>query len=304
MARAAGIFRWTGAVDTVFSKGTNWINELDVAWDINQYPSYDNALTGNVDGDTVLFDAAVTNSPAGVDISAKGDLQSFKVTADYNGTIGSLAVPLIFDMTATGECIITGTIAGDMHLKGGGTNGLKTVTTMDSKSGSTINLDGSIGTIQAIKATINVLASATIVTALNIQYKTNKASDVIMTLNAGVTLPPTIRMLGGIVTNSNAVASLSPWAGTWKQLAGNITSLTNYGGRVEWYAGNITTSNIYAGTVDGSMSTDIRTMTNCYLYRDGSLNVNNGVDTITVINLYMYSENPKLTICPGQKVAI
>lgn len=304
MARAAGTFRWTGAVDTVFSKGTNWVNSAGTAWDINQYPSYDGALTTNVDGDTIIFDAAVTNSPAGVDNSAKGDILSVKVTAAYNGTVGSAIAPLILDMQTTGSVGIDGSAMGSVYLKGGGTNGLQNIACYDCKSGSTIGLDGAVAGLIALRGTILIAATAVITGVMTVDYVTRKAGDVAMTITAGATLPAAIGCFGGVVTNNVAVTALNVSEGTWNQIAGDVASLETHGGIFNHTAGNITLAHIYDGFLDGSGSVTARTYTDVYLYKAGKLDVNNGADTIVITNLHLMTPDPKLTVVPGQVVDI
>lgn len=305
--RSAMTFRWTGAVDTVFQKGTNWDDENGDAHNVLNYPGYDGVApnTGNIDGDTVLFDQAVTNAPAGVDNSSKGALAALKVTAAYDKAIASSGIYLTVNMQTTGKVIIDAPAAGNIYLAGAGAQGLINALILNSKSGSIIYLGGVIGTVNPLKGTVTLAATAVLGTALNIGYINSRTGDVVLVITAGATLPSAVDCNGGTITGNVAITTLRLNGGLWTQVAGNITTLISNTGKFTWTAGNITTAYVNGGELDGSGSIAARTITTMYFYKGAKVNLNNNVDTITVSNLYpMTSDLTGLQIIPGKKLVV
>jgi len=304
--RAATTFYWRGTTTTAFTTSTNWVITGGGAPDADDYPGWDNSEAGgtNVDGDTVIFDAAVTNACAGVDNSAKGDLAALKVTELYNKDLASSGTYLTIDMQAGAEVVIEGTRAGHIYIAGGGTQKIPILRLLDMQSGKTCYLGGTIGILDLLKGQANIIATAIIQTTLNIGYLNSAASDVTLTITAGATIPAAVDVLGGVVTCNVAVTTLRLRDGTWTQAAGNVTALHLYGGRFVWTAGNITLAYINGGNLDGSGSAIIRTITTAYLYPAGTLKIGNGVRTITVTTLHLMCETPKLYVDPGETVSI
>lgn len=306
MARAAGIFRWQGngaGTKTAFDDGRNWVNESGTPYDQAQYPSYDGALSANVDGDSIWFDTAITNSPAGIDISAKGDIGSLIVGPAFNGTIGSSGTPLVIDTQTAIMAQITGTGAGNIFLKGAGTNGIRTMIVNDMKSASTLTLDGDIDNLRLMKGTVAFAATMTISTSLYISYTNNKTGDVSLTIPAGVTPPSTVYVSGGTITCSVGITTLIQSGGIWTHNLGTVGNLVISDGKFIWNAGTITASNMFGGVLDGTQSITTRTCTTLNYYK-GKMNFNTETDAITVTNLYCLNTTPDLTVNSGQKLTI
>jgi len=302
--RAATTFFWRGTVDTVFTKHTNWVITGGGAPDADDYPGWDNSEGGgsNVNGDSIIYDLAVTNACAGADNSAKGMIAALKVYPAYDKALASSGAYLILNMTAAGEVIIQGTAAGDIFLKGGGANGLKKVISLDTKTTGTASrlyLDGTLGTVELFKCLSTIKATAVIGTALTIGYLTGKYTDVNLTIEVGATLPATVNANGGTVVNSNAVTALNHSEGTWTQAAGAVTTLRNEGGEFKWNAGNITTAYIMDGSLNASGAQGARTCTDCYLYEAGEVNLNTGAADVTIL-IHSMCDEPNILVTPGQ----
>ena len=314
--RAADTFRWRGngaGTKSALNDGRNWVDATGAAHIQDHYPFYDaeGAHAGNVDGDSVLFDAAITAPAlalAGYDASALGDGAALKVLSAYNTTIASSGAKLLFDMQVAGQVIVDAENAGDMYLKGAGANGIGLVQVINTKGGSTpsvLYLDGDIDRLRALKGKINLQATCVISTELNIGYLTARNSDVNLTITAGATLPAIIDMSGGTITNNVAITTLRMSDGLWTNAAGAITTAKLTGGHFYWNEGAIATAYVEGiAYLDGSGSVTPRTLALCYLGANGRLNINNGAQSINVTALRILGERPEIQWTPGQVIAI
>jgi cytoskeletal protein CcmA (bactofilin family) len=307
-ARAAGTFRWRGegaGTKTTWEDGRNWVNAAGSAWGQTMYPGYDDTEHANVDGDTVIFDAAVTTSPAGFDGSAKGDLLKIQVLAAFNGTIASSGTQLYYELQAAGEVTVQGALAGAIYLKGASTNGLTTVTVLDLKTGSTLYLDGKIGTLMHTKGTVILAATSTVAAALTVSFTADIVNDANLTITAAATIPATIEQRGGTVACNVAVTTLNQSGGLWTQAAGNITTARVTGGEIKHNAGNITTLYVSGTAVyNGSGAAVARTITDLWQYDSSRVNVNDNARTIVITRWHLMTANPAISVVPGQTIAV
>ncbi len=304
MARAADTFRWRGATSTAYNTPGNWIKTDDTTW-ATHWPGWDGTLSVIVDGDTVLLDGDPTNLLAGFDASALGDLLKLQIGQLYNEVLASSGAYLIFDMVVTtGQVIIDAPLAGNIFIKGAGTNKIPTLISLDLKSTSTLSIDGTVGTCNLLKGIVNVESTTTISTALNVSLVSSRLSDVTHTIEAGVTLPASINAIGGTITNSNAVTTLYLAGAKWTQAVGNITTAEITAGTLVWNAGNITTCNLRSGLLDGSNATVARTCTTLNQYKDGAVNLNDGAKRITVTTWNIYAAKPAIELTPGTVLTI
>jgi len=305
MARAAGTFRWRGTTSGAWDTDSNWIDAAGVAWGNGHYPGWDGLLSVNVDGDTVLLDAAPITALAGFDNTAKGDLAALRVSDLYDKALASAGAYLQFDMQAGMETIIEGTRAGNMYIKGTGAQGIPLLRVLDMQSGYSLFADGAIGSLDALKGAVTLLATAVIGTALRVAYLSDRQNDVSLTIPTGCTVPATVDAFGGAVNSSVAITTLRVYDGVWTQAAGAITTLNLGGGRMLWNAAeNITTAYLAGGTLDGSGGLAARTLANCYLYPQATLKIGNGLRNISITNLHILCEQPRIYLDPGEVVTI
>jgi len=215
--RAATTFYWRGTGGTAYNASNNWVITGGGAPDADDYPGWDNSEPGNVDGDIVMFDAAITNAPGGGDYSAVGDLAAIKVSNLYNKHIASTATPLQVDMQATGQVLIDADAATPhIALKGGGANGLVNVTVLGVNLGSMLYLDGTIKGLLAVKGAITLRATADLSGGtMTVAYHTSIFSDVTLTITAGAVLPAIVQVLGGTTTCNVACTTLNMDGGLW-----------------------------------------------------------------------------------------
>ena len=102
----------------------------------------------------------------------------------------------------------------------------------------------------------------------------------------GVSSDPTVatlEVLGGFVSCRVALTTLELTGGDVRTNGdGAITTANVRGGRFESNAtGTITTANLYGGSADFTRSQEARTLTNCNLYKGGSIRSDDDVLTIT-----------------------
>lgn len=312
--RAATTFYWRGTTSTAYNVHTNWIVTGGGAPDASDYPGYDSSEATAVAGDSVVFDIDTTNGVAGGDYSAAGDLALIQVYPAYAQLIGSSAAPLLVDMQAAGHVRIDQFGAeANRYLKGGGAQGLVDVKVTGDNLAYTLSLDGTVAGLVLDGGLINIEASATVSTTLNV----NGNADV--TIEASATIPATIQFNVGKMVCNVAVTTLNMFSGHWDQAAGAVTTLNKYGGYYEgnaavttvnhyagyydWQEGTITTLNGYGGQVDGSGSVLARTLTNGTLYAGCTLNLDNGLNNIAATNPISI-QGGTLRVSPGATLAI
>lgn len=292
------LFRWRGngaGTKTSWIDGRNWVNESDAAYAQARYPG---SVASTYD-DVVFDDALVTGASApstDMDQSAStaGYVNSIRVGADYTSTIAGVAAWL--KITAL-SVFIDAQNAGAIYLNGAGagTTGLQNLIITN---GSSIYLDGDLTTPQFLKGVITLAATTVIYTSCYVGYVTSAGTDCTLVIPAGATLPATVEMRGGIVTNANAVTTYNLYAGTLTHSAGAITTLNNYGATVYWNGGNITTLNNYSGSIDASDSITPRRIGTIVNRQAGSINLDNGVNNIKVTS-YIQNYKGTLTLANG-----
>jgi hypothetical protein len=271
--RSPNTFRWRGAQSSAWNNGLNWVDQNCTVYAANEYPGYDGSNSANVNGDTVILDAAPTNALAGYDASTRGQLASFKVTSAYNTTIGASASnPLILSLQNSGTANIDGSNAGNIFLRGAG-NGISGISTQGTKSGSAITLDGTIGDCTFFAGNIAIAATAVVSNSLQVSCLTTPMTDVTLTIASGATLPATVIATGGKVTCNTALQTLMHLNGSWTQTA-DVNELDQNGGTFVWNGGNIGTLNLNVGTVDASQAPAVtRNIGNATIGKQGTLNL-------------------------------
>jgi hypothetical protein len=305
MLRASRTWHWRGTTDSVFITSANWITSAGTP-DAGDYPGWDASEAGgsNVNGDIIVLDAAVTNAMAGADISAKGEIAGIQVTGLYDQDLGSLASPLIVNMTATGAVRVDASAAGDVYLKGAGARGLVGVTVTATKQSETCFLDGKIVGFYKYGGSVTIQAAAVITgTMMCAKGLTN---DGTLTITSGATLPATITSTGGIVECNAAITALMVMGGSWKQSAAASGTITVNGDPttvVEWTAGTVGKADVINGRFDGSTSGTPRTLTDATVWPGGTLNLNNKLGNIAVTNPVDY-QGGVLSPSAGTKLTV
>jgi len=302
--RAATTFYGRFASSGAWTTNTNWKLPGDVTPDAGDYPGWDESNTADkvVNGDIVILDQAVANAIVGGDYSAKGELAGFQVSAAFNKAIGSAITPLTLILGAI-EAIVNGSAAGSIWLTNG-SFGSPGIIVIDMKPGSTLTLDGTWGICNLRKGAVVFKATTTIETALIVGYMTSM-NDVTLTIPVGASVPSLVQASGGNVTCNVSIGNLVLSGGKWQQNTGTLTGLLLSGtGVLDWRSGNITVAYIDGGLLDASQSVTARTMTTCRLAPNGKLDLNNGVDTITVTSLIFDCTNPKIEFTPGRMITI
>jgi len=269
------MFVWAGGqtgVETSAQDGQNWRNEAGVAYAQARYPGSDAGIE-----DDVYFDAACSYGATGTcDFSAKEVLRSMHVGPLYNKDLGASAG---WWKCECREVVFDGTACPHAYLNGTGTDGLNKIVVSD---GADIKFDGKLTDPVFLKGTIDCAASMVITGSLIVAYATSPTTDVLLTLNSGMTLPANIQITGGIIVNYNPITTLVNTAAEWTQAAGDITTIECYGGMIYWNAGNTATIYVYGGICDASGDATARRLGNAYVYQQGTLNLDNGQDNILV----------------------
>jgi hypothetical protein len=124
--------------------------------------------------------------------------------------------------------------------------------------------------------------SATVAT-LNVGYRTNQASDAVVTCGSGATLT-TINQSGGVLTTASAVTTQNLTGGEWVHLAGAVTTANVDGGACRYRATATLTTAVVggAGELDFRQDPRSRTVTNCDIF-EGSI-VRDPAGTVTFTN--------------------
>jgi hypothetical protein len=234
----------------------------------------------------VLFDTALANpatmSPAGIDLEAGpgAALRLVRVGPLYNGTIGSLAVPVTVP-TATVKAEIEGAAAGAMYITGGGAAGITLFDVTGARTNLTIG--GFVQTLRLWKGIVVLRATATIVVSLYVGYVNSKTGDVKLTIPVGCTLTPVAFIMdGGTVTCDVALNTLTLNGSIWYQTA-VVAALILNTGSYYWNGGTITAAAVRGGTFDASQVQTAREVTTLVMYAGSVVNLNcNQLGVITL----------------------
>jgi len=284
-----GLFRWRGngaGTKTAWADGRNWIDENGDAYLQARYPGSDAATY-----DDVLFDAAITNSPAGYNAVTAGDevLLSLKVGELYNGTIASTGTHLKVDVSATGnEVMLAAKAAGDIYIDGAGT-GLEVVRVSNTKSSSMIYLGGTIGSLAITRGNVTLQADAEVSTHLICSYHDSRISDTKLTIPAAATVTPTDGFVvnGGSITCAADINTVVMSDGRFT-MTGGTTTLHLFGGEFVWNEGTITTAWLHSGSLDASQSATARTATKLFAFAESTFDLENGLRNISIGEFWEY----------------
>jgi hypothetical protein len=299
-------FHWRGngaGTKTDLNDGRNWVGpDLTTSYLQARYPG---SLTGIEDD--VYVDVAVTNGCITkcdqsnvTDYAAGAEIwRSLHVSSAYNKDIGAAAK---FLKAKIREVVIEGTAAPNIYLAGWTTGYTPGLGSLSISGGANVQLAGSITDPVFLKGTIVCAASMSVLNSLTVGYVENALTDVTLTLGAGMTLPSTINIAGGVIFNSNALASLDFAAGEWTQSAGDLTAIVQKGGTINWNAGNIGSLVQYGGIATAAGDPGAKRIGTAVVYQGASLNLDNGQNNILVTG-YIRNYGGAITTPKGYDIA-
>lgn len=302
---AAGLFRWRGngaGTKSAWNDGRNWINAAGTAYAQSRYPG-----SSSTDLDEVVFDAPLgvgALSVAGADLTTAEDLLSLTVGPEYDGSIGTAGVPLLF---RTRWASLQANSAKGIYLRGAATN----VGGMDVHGGgASLEIGGEWGApVRLFRAKNSLVKSNASLFGLHVLYENTRSNDVILTIEAGAQVTTEgITQMGGIVTCLEPAALLTLGGGRFVMRAGG-TLVNVEGGVLEWAAGNLDGNlSITGGRVDASTGAQARTYRRIELFAGGSLDIDNGLRNITSdgdssAGIYWF-RGGSLVVPSGSKVTI
>lgn len=266
---ATGTGTWSGTGNTTANTGNNDYNTAK-NWFLDAIP----ASTNNV-----IFDAGSVGVKYGLDQSGV-DIADFRVLAGCSTQFGDFRLgvphylridPDLFRYEGSGSLAMfnIGSAAISPYIAATGS---------PSATGRhTVYIKGSaISTLYVDKGNVGVApisGETATITTIQTGFVSTQASDVNLTVGAGVTLT-TWHHGGGVGTLKCAATTLNLASGTQMTTEGSgaITTINVYGGTHYLNStGTITTLNIYGGTVYLSKNRAARTVTTTNLYNSATL---------------------------------
>jgi hypothetical protein len=234
---------------------------------------------------------------AGGDYSADEGLQSFKVGPLYDKGVGSAGAALIIHhATAASDkhLIINGKSSIGIYIGIIGRQTLYNNLILDGNvifsSGGGVGVKKLYGLI-CLKGTILISTGLLIWPPFHVGFVTAQ-NDVNLTIESGVAIfagillgdAANVTVSGGnTICNSGISYGLSLFNGYWVQNAA-INKLDVYGGTFVWNSGDLTDAEVFNGLVDGSQSQIARNLDDCTVYEKGTLDLDNGVGNIAIVN--------------------
>jgi hypothetical protein len=277
------LFRWRGngaGTKSDWSDGRNWVDGAGAAYAVGVYPGVVPAQH-----DDVIFDQALEAgalSVAGRDCAADEPLLSFAVGPTYDGTIGTSGTWLQVDVNeATSYVNIDGSgmAAGGIYLDSAG-GALNRVLV----EGGNVHLDGAIADLTVLKGTVEIAAAAVVTVLFYVGLKTLE-SDATVSILAGATLCDVVQASGGVTCNAASANDLYISGGSWVQAAGALSGVVRvFGGTFYWNAATLTSLFVFGGLATAAFSALTRTLTNARVYLGATLNLDNGMNNITLTN--------------------
>ena len=268
------LFRWRGdgaGTKTDWNDGRNWIDATGAAYAQAVYPG---ATPGTADD--ALFDAALTGTQqamTGYDGSALEKLASLRVSADYDGVFGDVALPLT--IPASLAIVDAEKVSGTAYLEGA------MIDTLLVTAG-TVNLQGDVLNAYILKGTVTATCSWGMGGTLVVGYEA-LSSDASLTIPAGTGSVPTepVRVFAGALIAGVDIPQLVLSAGTASLGAGCSIEALVTGGILTWAGGDIDTCTLLGGSMLTTARTP-QTVAKLTVGRGAVANLDNGVGNITV----------------------
>ena len=263
-----------------FGADKYWIATADNDWNSNGNWSPTGVPT---DGDDIYLVTAGTASIDGFDASTNtfGDVV---VGSGYTGTLGGSAIdPLMF---ACNKLYIAGGGA-TLYLYTGEVDDWGTVYIESANANQTINLQGYtthlVGSNGLYIARGNVAVNGG---TSPLVYLLKHGSTPVLTLNSGSTATTVYQLAGSVVVNTGATLTTSYFdAGLLTITDGTLTNVVQRGGTTTWNTtATLASATVFAGTFDCSKDARPRTITSLKAYTGATVNLNNGVGSVTITN--------------------
>jgi hypothetical protein len=268
------LFRWRGdgaGTKTDWNDGRNWIDATGAAYAVGIYP-------GSTVGthDDALFDAALTGTQqamTGYDGSALEKLLSLRVSANYDGVFGDVALPLT--IPATLAIVDAEAVSGTAYLLGA------MIDTLLVTAG-TVNVQGDVLNAYFLKGTVTATCSWGLGGTLVVGYET-LASDATLTIPAGTGCVPVepVRVFSGALVSGVDIPQLLLSAGTASLGAGCSVEAVVTGGILTWAGGDMDTCTLFGGSLATTVRTP-QTVSVLTVAKGATANLDNGVGNITV----------------------
>ncbi len=262
-----------------------------------------------ITGDDVYIEAPTSGTTYNIAASLSAlsgvTLNSLNISQSYTGQIGTTAAYFVISATTVniGYSFSNSSSTGSNLIKLNLGSVQSTVNISNSAQTSGLSTGGPIAILGTHASNVlNVINGTLSIAAVIGEVSTfaTISNDGNITIGPGVTLTTlnntsnarlrcaatTVNQQGGILTTSDTAA---------------ITTLNANSGTSRLYStGTITNLNVFSGVVDMSASPATRTITNCNIYNQGSINLNNGVkNSITLTNGIITHANPgQYTIIP------
>ncbi len=251
---------WTGAVDGDWGTAGNWTGAVPLA------------------GERALI-ADNTTAIDGSDQSA-ADLALVVVDEAYDKTIGSDGSPIIL---ASNRVVLRGSGAVFIKADGAGIDDL----VIDCPTNQiAVNVDANLTdltNLHILRGNVTINGAAGTIALVKVKYRSNRDSDVILTVSSGITAITTLEQDGGRVTSSGAITTARLRGGRLVQGTATITTIDADGGaHVEFnFGGTIATAYIGRATLDLLRSPDAKTITTLWQYPGAVVQMDPEIVTVT-----------------------
>lgn len=260
--------RWTGAVDGDVNDAGNWDDGAGGAGSVPVATDHVYFTYGSVDCNINLATlAAVT-------------LGSFTRSLSYTGSIGD-STPTYLQCKADNVWYAAPANATDYLDIDVSASGMFVI----DSTGVMLYMRGDQESVCANGGNITVNSGA-----WTDEVYIGREANVVFESGCTLTGLSAMRMVGGIVNCSVAIADLILTNGTWYHMLGNVTGLQQFGGMFSWQAPGttITTAGIYAGLFDASPDPMPKTITTILMHNGSMVNLDNGRQNIVLTNPLRY----------------
>ena len=262
-----------------------WTGQAVADNDWGDAANWDTGVPGA--GDTVIFDGLADDGDQNCTVNialAATNLARLEVHGTYTGTIGASGSYLI--ISADRVLLNPG---GDLYLDSGGTDSLDTVIVTGTASGKAIYLKGDITYMYAYGGTITYTSAAgDDLSNAYLQQKTG--GTLLFTATGAAGTVSTLAVWGGTATCTDTITVTQTYAhdGTTTfsddSVATNVILITD-SPTVNWKAtATLASLTVFGGTFDASGDMKTKTITNSKMYGNGTMNLANGCNNITLTN--------------------
>ena len=259
-----------------------WVGGTSTAWDTAANWS-GGAVPSN--SDTVVFtDSRITVNQNVAGATTTNVPLNIYLDPSYEGNLGSSGTYLTFDASNITQVYIAGTGKQYLNIASGDTITEMIVLT-DNKASDAVNIDadGTLTNLFVLKGQVNVVSGAN-VTTMNIAYESSKTGDATVNIQAAAAVT-TVNQAAGVLNSAEAVTTLNMEGGAATWTDGNITTVNIHGGGTLVYKSDthtITALNVFNGFCDLSQEGSPKTITNCNIYNQGTVDTRSGAAAATL----------------------